>query len=51
MEINKEIAEDMVSEGMTKNHPPPEGYMPSWMREAMKRSGVVRTEDGKFVKK
>ena len=48
--ITKEESLELVAEGFTPIHKLPADYLPAWMKEAMKRNGVVRNEKGEFVK-
>ena len=42
---------ELSSEGLCRHHALPEDHLPAYLKEAMKKAGVVRTEDGRFVKK
>ncbi|CAJ0592405.1 unnamed protein product [Cylicocyclus nassatus] len=44
--ITKEESLELVAEGFTPIHKLPSDYLPAWMKEAMKRNGVVRNEKG-----
>lgn len=51
-EEQKELSGDFEYMGLhnEKEYLRDESYLPGYIREAMKKNGVIRTADGKFVK-